>query len=67
MNFTIVVTSIAVNDFDYVLIFEDFGGFILNLFLVILMLRTRRKEIEKAKPIYFDPTILIVEENNDSS
>jgi hypothetical protein len=31
------------------------------------MIRTRRKEIERPKPIYFDPKILIIEEKNDNS
>ena len=66
-EFSIIISSLAVNDFDYVVLFEEIGGFFLNLMLVILMIRTRRKEIERPKPIYFDPKILIIEEKNDNS
>ena len=58
MNFTIVVSSIVVNDFDYVILIEEICGFLLNLLLVILMIRTRKKEIEKPKPSYSDNKIL---------
>jgi hypothetical protein len=58
IDFTVVVSSIGVDDFDYVILFEEVGGFFLNLFLVILMIRTRRREIEKPKPIYSDQRII---------
>ena len=64
---SIVVSSITVNDFDYVILFEITGGFFLNFFLIVLMIRTRRKEIDRPKPIYFDPKILIIEEKNNNS
>ena len=67
MDFTIVLSSLVVDDFDYIILFEEIGGFLLNFFLVVLMIRTRRKEIEKPKPIYFDPKIIIIEEKNDNS